>query len=74
MATDPDVAFKRIKSRDRTGEDKISIEYIEACHSMHHQWLWYEANLCLDGNHDVSSNEYSNNIKKIYNYILDINN
>lgn len=74
MATDPDVAFKRIKNRDRTGEDKISFEYIETCNTMHHRWLWHEANLCLDGNHDVISNEYSNNIKKIYNYILDIKN
>ena len=72
IVTDPEIAFKRIISRNRTGEKKITLRYIEQCHIEHQKWLWHDANLCLDGNYDIESNEYYFNIKKIYDYILNL--
>ncbi len=38
IETSPDVCLKRIRKRNRTGED-IPINYLERCHNKHDEWL-----------------------------------
>jgi deoxyadenosine/deoxycytidine kinase len=35
----PETCAERIVKRNRTGEEKISFEYLQACHSYHENWL-----------------------------------
>ena len=53
-------------------KNNIDYEYIVKCNSEHNKWLWYEANLCLNGDCDSSSESYLSNIEKIYNYIINL--
>jgi deoxycitidine kinase/deoxyguanosine kinase len=35
----PETCAERIVKRNRTGEDKISLEYLNSCHTYHENWL-----------------------------------
>lgn len=48
IRTDPEVAFQRIKKRNRQGED-IPLEYLQKCHKYHDDWFMDKSTL-LDGN------------------------
>lgn len=48
IKTKPEVAFERVKKRNRSGET-IPIEYLKKCHNYHNDWLSYNSQI-LDGN------------------------
>lgn len=62
VKTDPDICFKRIKTRSRTGEDVIPLDYLKLCNEYHEQFLDPNINilncdqLILDGNIDIFEN------------------
>ena len=70
LKTDPNVAFERIKKRNRKEEEGVSIDYINDVHKYHEEWLNnYKYNICvLDGNIE----NYQNHEKKILNFIKHI--
>ena len=39
VSTNPPVAYERVGKRARTGENKITIEYLERCHEYHMNWM-----------------------------------
>ena len=39
LRTDPEVAYQRIRARDRTEECKIPFQYIKDLHELHEDWL-----------------------------------
>ena len=39
LRTEPSVAFKRVRSRSRGEETKISLDYIKDLHNLHEEWL-----------------------------------
>lgn len=39
MRTDPEVAYQRIKARNRSEEKYVSFEYIKHLHELHDKWL-----------------------------------
>ena len=46
----PTTCMQRIKMRNRTGEEGITLEYIEKCHTYHDDWIMEE-----EGNHSFQS-------------------
>ena len=47
------VCFKRIKKRNRNGEEKITLDYLEILENHHRLWLTGKSNvLILNGNID----------------------
>lgn len=48
IKTRPEVAFERVKKRNRSGET-IPLEYLQKCHSYHNNWLNYNSHI-IDGN------------------------
>nr|BAH71154.1 ACYPI006573 [Acyrthosiphon pisum]BAH71155.1 ACYPI006573 [Acyrthosiphon pisum] len=39
LRTDPEIAYQRIKTRNRSEEKNISLEYIQHLHELHDKWL-----------------------------------
>lgn len=39
IQTSPEIAIERIRRRGRSGEEGITLEYIQRCHRMHEEWL-----------------------------------
>jgi deoxyadenosine/deoxycytidine kinase len=54
IKTDPNVSYTRIISRNRSGEENITLEYIESCHRCHEEWL--KDAIILNGNEDNEIN------------------
>ena len=48
IKTKPEVAFERVKKRNRSGET-IPLEYLQKCHKYHNDWLNYNSHI-LNGN------------------------
>ena len=48
IKTTPEVAFERVKKRNRSGET-IPLEYLQKCHRYHSDWLNYNSHI-LNGN------------------------
>ena len=48
IKTRPEVAFERVKKRNRSGET-IPLEYLQKCHNYHDKWLNYNSHI-IDGN------------------------
>jgi deoxyadenosine/deoxycytidine kinase len=72
VKTDPTTCDTRIKMRSRTGEDGIPLEYLDKCHDYHENWLISKENkLILDGNHDITSEEYNGFLNQIEQYITE---
>ena len=47
--TSPDICSKRIRTRNRKGEENIQLDYLKKCHEAHESWL-SDADITLDGN------------------------
>ena len=66
IKTDPEIAYSRIKKRDRGAEKSITLEYITSIHEYHEQFLEAKIGLShdlsqvpvltLDGNHEFENN------------------
>ena len=68
--TNPNIAFERVKKRNRESENNITIEYLQKCHNSHNDWLLSINNkLVINGDIHEKSNNYMNNINDILNYI-----
>jgi len=39
LRTDPEIAYQRIKTRNRFEEKDVSLEYIQHLHELHDKWL-----------------------------------
>ena len=71
LKTDPEIAFQRIKKRNRKEEEGITLDYINDVHDYHEKWLSkYNYNICvLDGNienYQTHNNKIINFIDQIY--------
>lgn len=63
LESSPDIIISRIKKRDRTGENNISIDYLINCHKYHQEMFLNKQNLIARINmdiHDLSSIKYKN--------------
>ena len=67
LQTNPEIALKRIRKRNRSGEESITIEYIQRCHQKHKEWLLMEPSkhLIINGNRE-------RNTKEDYTHIMDM--
>lgn len=72
--TGADKCYERVKKRDRTGEDNISIQYLRRCEEYHHQWFLkdriQDPILFLDTSEDIDLND-STQYEKWSNQICD---
>lgn len=71
MHSKPEICYKRIKERNRKGED-IPLEYLTKCHEYHEKWLNSEKDiLFIDATIDKKEKEeqYTENIKAITKFI-----
>lgn len=41
LQTDPSIAYQRVKSRGRSEENSISMEFLQGLHRLHEDWLIY---------------------------------
>ena len=39
VKTDPIKCYERIQSRNRSGENSITLEYLQQCHNKHEEWI-----------------------------------
>lgn len=71
--TDPKICYNRVHHRARSGEELISIEYLEKCHHYHKQWLESIKDITiLDGNEEFENDKdiidkWLDQIKGIFN-------
>lgn len=74
VKTDPTTCDERIRRRNRAGEDCIPLEYLDKCHDYHENWLIGNGKekLVLDGNHDITSDEYNGFLNQIEQYITEM--
>lgn len=61
IKADPKTSLERIRKRNRSGEENITLEYLEKLHKAHNEWLYNENTTNIDGN-DEMSNDYIHNI------------
>jgi deoxyadenosine/deoxycytidine kinase len=61
----PDICYERVGKRNRDGEDKIPLEYLNNCHIYHNNMLdkslpecVCDSQLVLDGNIDICENDH----------------
>ena len=65
VRTNSDICLKRIKKRNRKGEDAIEQSYLELCHEYHEKWIMNDKvnhKLVINGNLDNITNPKQNNI------------
>ena len=70
--TNPEIAYERIISRNRKGEN-ISQKYIKLCHEYHEKWINSLPFICLlDGNNNINKviNKWVNKMNKYIDFIL----
>ena len=71
--TSPDNCYKRIKKRNRRGEESIPFDYLDNCHKYHEEWLnKTDINIeKIDGNIDFTenTNSYNTLLKNTFNLI-----
>ena len=48
IRTPPEVCFQRVNRRARSGEEGITLEYLQRCHDLHDNWLMGNAYV-IDG-------------------------
>jgi len=78
VKTNPDICFKRINERARTGEDDIPLDYLTTCHEYHEKMInkdFVNTNiLTIDGNQNIRDNPevLENWFETIDNYITKI--
>ena len=54
LKADPSICYERINKRSRSGEEVISMDYLESCHSYHNVYVeQMSKKLELDGNKDI---------------------
>jgi deoxyadenosine/deoxycytidine kinase len=80
LDTTPDICMKRIQKRNRTGEDKIQIEYLAKCKQYYDDWLIHNNAYGIPVLHinvdeeidynDKNLHENNDNIKKIIRFIV----
>ena len=59
IKTKPETSYKRVKNRNRTGEETVSLKYLNRCHTYHEEWLKkYDDILILNGDEDMGNNPY----------------
>ena len=58
LKTSPDIAYARIKERNRDGENQISLSYIENCHLYHEEWFKETKNkyITINANDNIYQN------------------
>jgi deoxyadenosine/deoxycytidine kinase len=63
VKVEPETCYKRVGKRDRDGEDKIPLDYLESCNNYHNNMLDKSLDECvcknqlvLDGNIDIYEN------------------
>ena len=39
LRTEPEICYERVLDRNRRGEDRISLEYLQSCHDAHENWI-----------------------------------
>lgn len=70
VRTDPTVALERIRSRNRAGEESITLETVQRFHELHEQWLRNETEIpvwVIDGNQGLDRIERL--VKKISSFL-----
>ena len=57
LKTSPEICYSRVNKRNRTGENNISIEYLQNCHSYHEDMMKILDNILnIDSNIDIEKN------------------
>lgn len=65
IKTTPEVAFERVKKRNRSGET-IPLEYLQKCNRYHNDWLNYNSHI-LDGNIELPDDGNVSIVEEIIN-------
>jgi len=71
LRCEPEVSLERIKKRNRSGEENISLEYLKKLHAKHDDWLLNFPNvLVVDVNEDGTPEQTRDIITRIKNFFL----
>jgi deoxyadenosine/deoxycytidine kinase len=69
LRCEPEVSLERIKKRNRSGEENISLEYLKKLHSKHDEWLLNEkvnSVLVIDVNEDNTQEDMIAQVKEFF--------
>ena len=47
LRTSPEIALTRVRSRNRQGEERVSLDYLTDLHQYYDNWLMYENNVVV---------------------------
>lgn len=69
MRTNPEICLERIYKRNRTGEENISLYYLQNCHKYHENWIYTNIDvtntIIINANQNRSNNQEYNDIINI---------
>jgi deoxyadenosine/deoxycytidine kinase len=73
LRCEPEVSFERIKKRNRSGEENITLDYLKKLHAKHDEWLMNEKSpvLIIDVNDENTPEKVEEMIKKVKDYFFD---
>ena len=69
LRCEPEVSLERIKKRNRSGEENISLEYLKKLHTKHDDWLLNEIGnrvLVIDVNEDNTQDDMVTQVKEFF--------
>jgi deoxyadenosine/deoxycytidine kinase len=69
LRCEPEVSLERIKKRNRSGEENISLEYLKKLHAKHDEWLLNEKGnsvLVIDVNEDNTQEDMVTQVKEFF--------
>ena len=70
IKTNPNIAYERVKKRNRESENNITLEYLEKCNESHDDWLLpLQKKIIINGDFDNNNTDYQVNLQVIKNYI-----
>ena len=70
IKTNPNIAYERVKKRNRESENNITLEYLEKCNKSHDDWLLpLQKKIIINGDFDNNNTDYQVNLQVIKNYI-----
>lgn len=74
LRVDPEICLKRVNIRSRDGEEKISLDYLKACHDQHEEFyhnVLSESNcMVIDNSKEMSTDDYEKNVVEIMEHFL----
>jgi deoxyadenosine/deoxycytidine kinase len=74
LKVSPEICLQRVSVRSRDGEDKINLQYLQACHEQHEEFyknvLSFNNCMVIDNEKEMNSEDYEKNVTEIIEHFL----